>query len=559
MKKAIYLAPLALLSAGVKASADQVPTHISNALRIYEQESKQSRPAGQNKNEQANYQVNPASPNGQNQSIGKVKEPTHISKLDDGLINEDSSVGNEQDSQVMNIDRTNIPTEQELSESKDSVVGQYVHVQQNRVAQFNKGSKIYGLNNGNQLSKNNGDGYVITNAGAYNGRAVDIAVTTNNVNEQQGSYTTEWSNGDKADVTGRTDASFKYDNSVLSGTQQDAITVPNKTRNRTENKIITKHVDGYWGIYYVLTNHTESDSAGNNPTFSDDYLIDPQLLADVMAQNPGDSEADAVNRILHTGIVDDTQSGLTGAIMNTISELGKADREHYNKAHYDYLKGLTQLPIDKEADFDAHDATYGWYSGQVYVYHSQIKPGQTEFAFRTQGYFGDNEKVFAYQDAITEYSKQKFPDLEPIVNGYSHDVWQFDKFQITKYSPYEKATLSPNGVTGSSVQPIQVTDHLQAIKDKDASLNYNYTVGLYDAQTGELIKDLTANYKGKAGKTATDQDTAMNNAVKAKIQAINANTANSAYTGTAANDDVTFNKNTVHVNYVDEQNSLLLR
>ena len=149
MKKAIYLAPLALLSAGVKASADQVPTHISNALRIYEQESKQSRPAGQNKNEQANYQVNPASPNGQNQSIGKVKEPTHISRLDDGLINEDSSVGNEQASQVMNIDRTTIPTARELSESKDSVVGQYVHVQQNRVAQFNKGSKIYGLNNGN--------------------------------------------------------------------------------------------------------------------------------------------------------------------------------------------------------------------------------------------------------------------------------------------------------------------------------------------------------------------------------------------------------------------------
>ena len=78
-----------------------------------------------------------------------------------------------------------------------------------------------------------------------------------------------------------------------------------------------------------------------------------------------------------------------------------------------------------------------------------------------------------------------------------------------------------------------------------------YTYFYNDAQTGELIKDLTAEYKGKTGKTATDQDTAMNDAVKAKIQAINANTANSAYTGTAASDDVTFNKNTVHVNYVD--------
>src|SRR5699024_9380373 len=68
-----------------------------------------------------------------------------------------------------------------------------------------------------------------------------------------------------------------------------------------------------------------------------------------------------------------------------------------------------------------------------------------------------------------------------------------------------------------------------------------------------LIKDLTANYKGKTGKTATEQDTAMNSAIKAKIQAINANTANSAYTGTTTNDDVTFSKNTVHVNYVNEQ------
>ena len=45
----------------------------------------------------------------------------------------------------------------------------------------------------------------------------------------------------------------------------------------------------------------------------------------------------------------------------------------------------------------------------------------------------------------------------------------------------------------------------------------------------------------------------MNDAIKAKIQAINANTANSAYTGIEANDDVTISKNTVHVNYVNEQ------
>ena len=321
--------------------------------------------------------------------------------------------------------------------------------------------------------------------------------------------------------------------------------MPNKTKNRTENKTITKHVDGYWGIYYSLTNHTESDTDGNNPTFSEDLIIDPQLLADVMAQHPEDSEVDAVNRILRTDVVNDTGSGLTRAIMHTVRKLGK---KHYDKAHYDYMKGLTQLPIDKEADFDAYDATHGWYSGQVYVYHSQIKPGQTEFAFEALGNAADH-------GAITEYNEQKFPDLEPIENGYSHDVLQFGKLQITKYSPYEKATLSPNGATGrgSSVQPVQVTDHLQLADKTDANLDYNYTIGVYDAQTGKLIKDLTAKYKGKAGKTATDQDTSMNNAVKAKIQAINADDADAAYTGTAANDDVTFSKNTVHVNYVNEQ------
>ena len=96
-----------------------------------------------------------------------------------------------------------------------------------------------------------------------------------------------------------------------------------------------------------------------------------------------------------------------------------------------------------------------------------------------------------------------------------------------------------------------VTNTLQLDQVNNGSLNYDYTVGVYDAQTGELIKDLTANYKSKAGKAATDQDTVMNDKIKAKIQAINANTANSAYTGIAANDDIVFNKNTVHVNYVD--------
>ena len=106
---------------------------------------------------------------------------------------------------------------------------------------------------------------------------------------------------------------------------------------------------------------------------------------------------------------------------------------------------------------------------------------------------------------------------------------------------------------GDSKLLTPVTNTLQLDQVNNGSLNYDYTVGVYDAQTGELIKDLTANYKGKTGKAATDQDTAMNDAVKAKIQAINADTANAAYTGTIPNDDVTFSKNTVHVDYIDKQ------
>ena len=93
---------------------------------------------------------------------------------------------------------------------------------------------------------------------------------------------------------------------------------------------------------------------------------------------------------------------------------------------------------------------------------------------------------------------------------------------------------------------------MQLANKTDASLNYNYTVGLYDAQTGDLITDLKPEYKSKAGKSATNQDTVMNNAIKAKIQAIKANKASVAYTGTVANDDVAFYEETRQVNPQDK-------
>lgn len=548
MKKIVYLAPLALLSIGTKVSANQVSTHISNALRIYEQESNQNQsvgqiadkqteqtgstfsndqingqplgkreeqqskesasnlPNGQNDeqldsfakksvetiqpvmpkkqvlathismldNHQANQlNVQSSLPNGQNQPIGKVEEATHISRLDGSLLNKDSSVGSGQAIQMMKISRSAIPTKQELSESKDSVAGQYVQVQQNRVAQFNKGSQIYGLNNSGQLSKNNGDGYVIINAGTYNGRAVDIAVTINNVSEQQGNYTTEWSNGDYADITGKTDASFKYDNSALPGAQQNAVNLK-QTRSRNETQNVTEPFP------YTIIMHGRHDF---------DY-----------GSAPDTGDIDITSDVLHYVNSHDLNSGLAKAIAN-----------------------------------GAYDAN------------------GTKCLFMSPYYYGDdededaklNEKFINRLSKLSSGGRLTVGDVEDGDDQDTYTVYGSDKVSIIK-TPDVDAKYTHE-------KEVSVTDHLQMVNQKLASLNYSYTVGVYDAQTGELIRDLTANYKGKTGKTATDQDVVMNDAVKAKIQAINANQANIAYTGTADNDDITFNKNTVHVNYVDEQ------
>ena len=90
MKKIIYLAPLALLGMCVKASANQTPTHISNALRVYEQEYSQTKPTDQSMRQAKTERVGQNGStfsNKQNQPIGKAEETTHISRLDTGLIN----------------------------------------------------------------------------------------------------------------------------------------------------------------------------------------------------------------------------------------------------------------------------------------------------------------------------------------------------------------------------------------------------------------------------------------------------------------------------------------
>lgn len=124
MKKIVYIAPLALLGVGIKASANQVPTHISNALRIYEQENMQSQPIGQSKNEQAK----PALPNGQNQPVIKTRQArqtAHISHLDMGVISNakdgsDVDKANNQNTYISHLDTGSVSTESPSSKIKQT-------------------------------------------------------------------------------------------------------------------------------------------------------------------------------------------------------------------------------------------------------------------------------------------------------------------------------------------------------------------------------------------------------------------------------------------------------
>ena len=576
MKKIVYLAPLALLGMGVKASANQAPTHISNALRVYEQEYRQTQTASPSMRQAKTEQVasnDSTFSNYQNQPIGKAEETTHISRLDTGLINEDSSVGNGQASQVMQIGRAVIPTKQELSESKESVAGQYVQVQQNRVAQFNKGSKIYGLNNSGQLSKNNGDGYVITNAGTYNGRAVDIGVTINNISDNQGSYTTKWSNGDKADVTGKVDDDFNYQDSALVGSKSVAPQL-DQTRPRNEKQTENVDISGVWISGYT-DNWEEPGDTSYDRYAHDVSIITPELLKQVMEQvNAPVNEALAkftennfASKLVscHANITDKTYVdkyfvGSPGyfSIGNTGAELPHVTRNFLY--HVSFNKGVHFSDL-LTTDENSVSSTYGQKILDTSLFEWPINKNK------------DLPPVWANDDTFPPaIDTMTVPDTKFNANaGYNSDLsWTSGFNNIHEYAEFSDHTgikttgdftpstlatykITPDPVSATLTKDVQVTDHLQPDQINQGNLNYNYTIGVYDAQTGELIKDLTAEYKGETGKTATDQDTAMNSAIKAKIQAINANTANSAYTGTTANDDVTFSKNTVHVNYVNEQ------
>ena len=363
-------------------------------------------------------------------------------------------------------------------------------VQKQKVAQFNQGSKIYTLNGSNQLSKNNGDGYVITNAGTYNGRAVDIGVTINNVSEQQGSYTTKWSNGDAANVTGKTDASFKYQNSVLLNQQQIA---PQVDQSRTHIHTETKQVPYK---YTFRLRHAGAVDWGIQD-YLDDDITDSFLYYFTSSSNKD------------TGI-DKYSYAFDKAAMDDINRHG--------------------YPVDRTNVYGVlSDGMANWTSDEE-AYRLATTPGAT-FEDRLNNILADTK-----QGEASIF-------IRASANGSSDGMEDICRFELAVGHGTDAHKIS---------ESVPVTDHLQLASSTPASLGYNYTVGLYDAQTGDLITDLKAEYKGKTGVQATTASSVMNNAIKSKIQQINQNKATVSYTGTKANDDVAFYQETRQVNPQDK-------
>lgn len=404
-------------------------------------------------------------------------------------------------------------------------------VQKTKVAQFNNGSKIYTLNGSTQLSKNNGDGYVITNAGMYNGRAVDIGVTINNVQNNQGTYTTKWSNGDKADVTGKTDASFKYQNSVLLNQQQDNVTVPNQTRQRTDNVAHN----------YTLKGAFVGAEVGDYGRINWYSILSPTDLAKELARQkiPVTDEA-AVARV--AGAMLSSSHTSTDALTGFYEASEKYDPKthqgvytyHYKSYSetYDETFTLKHVDLSKTGSLVVNDKSDVSFVNFIHNVH-QPSDG-TQWEGGTPTYYDSDEARFL----------EGGPSADDTVNVSSVS------YNDNHVKPYQKDLTG--SIDYSYTSSDQVTDHLQLANKTDANLNYNYTVGLYDAQTGDLITDLKAEYKGKTGNQATASTNVMNSAIKNKIQQINQGKATVSYTGTSANDDVAFYQETRQVNPQDK-------
>ena len=154
MKKIVYLAPLALLGIGAKASANEASTHISKALEVYEEQDKQDHQSVQNEqtnsissqtgNQPVFVKDQPKCKGKQNSPKSEDVEPVkisnqaiHISQLDEGLINADSSVGKDEsnvDYRVSKIEGVNEDWQDPTKQGFHHTTAGWTKLQQNKQA-----------------------------------------------------------------------------------------------------------------------------------------------------------------------------------------------------------------------------------------------------------------------------------------------------------------------------------------------------------------------------------------------------------------------------------------
>ena len=469
-------------------------------------------------------------------------------------------------------------------------------INKTKIAQFNSNSKIYGLNNSSTLSKNNGDGYVITNAGTFNGRPVDIGVTINNVQNNQGSYTTKWSNGDKADTTGSVDNQFDYQNGVTLNSNALQPVAPNQTRNRTENQQADFPVDGLWvKTTYFETTPTAEDQAGSD-FGGDEYsarttIYDPKLIGEIMQQTGCDYKTALSKLGINLDRMTKAHANINIKTMpQTVTKSGSyVDMYDYGNVLGGTLNGGGQnhdrvityhVAFDENSNVDkiVHDSIINkssinigllrWPGGKSNNPNDEYNddplalPGYADGSLASANFVGGYRILEA--DSKFDANHGELASGLGKAKNFSETSYYLDdmsdhtgvKYVDTSYNNdsdlvYLAQYMEPNG-QGYKIKvtkPINVTDHLQIDQVKNGSLNYDYTIGLYDAQTGDLITSLKPEYKNgvKVGRTATNQDTVMNNAIKNKIADINANKAAVAFNGTVANDGVAFYQETTPV------------
>ena len=450
-------------------------------------------------------------------------------------------------------------------------------VNKTKIAQFNSNSKIYGLNNSNTLSKNNGDGYVITNAGTYKGHQVDIGVTINNVQNNQGSYTTKWSNGDKATQTGKVDNNFSYQNGVI--VNSNAVNpVINSGQTQIRNRIENQNKTYQLGKVYVGIE--VNDGRPGYYGYKDMYVLDPVDLAKELAKRKISPDDNTSVMKVAGEMLQPRGGGYTGFYDAAINNGKYVVHIGYNSndggGTYDDTYTLQGIPLSEfKAWFDKNkkDFVTHWSEG------TGNDPGVADMGESDALYiYNHMHDITGTKDVYDPFTAQPFDASDgtklPVWKPYYKDTGVYNDATANCYSSdgdlvQDGDVLTPNeqnadlSIFGNDfvqnanynfASPVEVADHLQIDQVKNGNLDYNYTIGLYDHDTGDLITSLKPEYKNgvKVGKTASVADAVMNRAIKNKIADIRNNKAAVAFNGTAANDDVAFYQETTPVQDVSK-------